>query len=213
MEVNWDQLIQNKFLENVNIGSVCCDVGACNGIFTEFFKNITGDKGTIYSFELNIFNYKNLLRLSSDNCICENLAISDKEEMLDVYSDNELPGNHISNIVGHDTSFRKMGSIGKVKSTSLDEYFKNINLDYIKIDVEGAELRVIKGGIETLKKCKLCVIECHYDEDWKEIYQVLKDNNLKFKNLVNDEFVTYGECLQIPGRSSIGRPYQMYLLQ
>ena len=211
MEVNWDQLIQNKFLENISAGTVCCDVGACNGVFTNFFKNITGDKGTVYSFELNIFNYENLLRLSSYNCICENLAISDKEEILDVYSDNELSGNHISNIIGHDTSFRKMESVGKVKSTSLDIYFKNKNVDYIKIDGEGAELKVIKGGVETLKKCKLAIIECHFDEDWKEICQVINDNNLKFKNLVNDEFVDYGSYQQIPGRSSIGRPYQMYL--
>ena len=100
METNWDQLIKNKFLENMNSGSICCDVGACNGIFTDFFKNITGIEGMVYSFELNVFNYKNLLRLNSDNCICENLAISDKEEMIDVYSDNEQSGNHISNIVG-----------------------------------------------------------------------------------------------------------------
>jgi hypothetical protein len=104
-----------------------------------------------------------------------------------------------------------MESVGKVKSTSLDIYFKNKNVDYIKIDVEGAELKVIKGGVETLKKCKLAIIECHFDEDWKEICQVINDNNLKFKNLVNDEFVDYGSYQQIPGRSSIGRPYQMYL--
>jgi len=213
MQIDWDQLIKNKFLENINAGSICCDVGSCNGIFTEFFKNITGINGMVYSFELNIFNYNNLLRLKSDNCICENLAISDKNEMIDVYSDNEQSGNHISNIVGHDTSFRKMKSIGKVKSISLDEYFKNKNVDYMKIDVEGAELKVIKGGIETLKKCKLVIIECHYDEDWMDISQFLIDNNLQFKNLVNDEVVTYGEYIPIPGRSSIGRPYQMYLIQ
>lgn len=212
MEVDWDQLIQNKFLKNVSEGSVCCDVGACNGIFTDFFKNLTGDKGTVYSFELNIFNYRNLLRLASDNCICENLAVSDKEEILDVYADNEVSGNHISNIIGHDTAFRKMNSIGKVKSISLDDYFKNKIVDYIKIDVEGAELRVIKGGLETLKKCKMVVIECHYDEDWKEICQLLNENKLEFKNLVNDEIVDYGDYQQIPGRSSIGRPYQMYLI-
>jgi FkbM family methyltransferase len=167
----------------------------------------------VYSFELNVFNYNNLLRLSSDNCICENLAISDKKEIIDVYSDNEKSGNHISNIVGHDTSFRKMESIGKVKSISLDEYFKNKNVDYMKIDVEGAEFRVIKGGIETFRKCKLVIIECHYDEDWMEMSQFLIDNNLEFRNIVNDEIVKYGECLPIPGRSSIGRPYQMYLIK
>ena len=210
---DWDQLIKNKFLENIKKGSICCDVGACNGVFTDFFKVLSGNDGVVYSFELNPFNYNNLSSMySNSNCICENLAVSDKEDILDVYSDNNQSGNHISNIIGHDTSFRQMKSIGKVKSTSLDIYFKNKKVDYIKIDVEGAELKVIKGAIETLKKCRLVIIECHYDEHWEDIYQILSDNNLEFKNLINDEIVTYGEYEQIPGRTSIGRPYQMYLM-
>jgi hypothetical protein len=111
----------------------------------------------------------------------------------------------------------------KIKVISLEEINNDIPNNPIKIEnlkeyleggsVEGAELKVIKGGIETLKKCKLVIIECHYDEDWMDISQFLIDNNLQFRNLLNDEVVTYGEYRPIPGRSSIGRPYQMYLIQ
>lgn len=30
-----------------------CDVGACNGVITSFFKSLPGDKGMVYAFELN----------------------------------------------------------------------------------------------------------------------------------------------------------------
>jgi hypothetical protein len=104
-----------------------------------------------------------------------------------------------------------MEIIGKVKSTSLDDYFENRPIDYIKIDVEGAELKVIKGGLKTLKKCKFAVIECHFKEDWLEIYNVLMSNNLEFKNIVDDKVIYIGETVPQPGIGENGMPYQIYL--
>ncbi len=31
----------------------------------------------------------------------------------------------------------------------------------LKIDIDGHELRVLKGAVETLKKCSIVIIECH----------------------------------------------------
>lgn len=59
--------------------------------------------------------------------------------------------------------------------TTLDKFVedKNINkIDWIKIDVEGAEEKVILGGLNTLKKFKpKLIVECH----------VFLDKNLKDK--------------------------------
>ena len=48
---------------------------------------------------------------------------------------------------------------------TIDEYVKSIKLnkiDWMKIDVEGAEVEVIKGGLKTLKSLKPnLIIECH----------------------------------------------------
>ena len=209
--VNWDDLIMDKFRQNVEDDSIFCDVGACDGIYTSFFKNMPGSM--VYSFELNPTNFEKIKHLSSEKCVCENIAISDKSEVVNIYSDDIGSGNHISNIIGHDTSFRPMDTIGTIESTSLDEYFKDIKVDFMKIDVEGAELKVIKGGVKTISNCKFVIIECHYDEDWEEIYQILSENGLNFKNLVNDEKIFFGPTTKIQGRSDIGRPYQMYLKQ
>ena len=151
MEINWDQLLTKKFTENVDTtktDNVFCDVGACLGIFTKLFKQMANENGLVYSFELNPFNYEYIKHLKSERYICENLAISDANGFVNFYADDVNPGNHISNIVGHDTSFRKMNLIGQIKSVTLDEYFENKKVDYMKIDVEGADFKVIKGRSE-----------------------------------------------------------------
>jgi FkbM family methyltransferase len=212
IEVNdWDSLMKIKFNENIGTEGRYCDVGACNGVITSFFKSLAGDKGMVYAFELNPFNYSVVKGYESNNCIVENLAVSDNSDIVEIYGDNQQSGNHVSNMIGHDTAFRKMNIIGEVSSVTLDEYFIDKDLDYLKIDVEGAELKVIKGGVNTIKKCKYVIVECHFETDWKEIYELLKSNNLDFRNLVDDVPVYYGETTPVSGIGKNGMPYQMYL--
>jgi FkbM family methyltransferase len=208
---DWDSLITIKFQENTKYGGVFCDVGACNGVITKFFKQLAGPEGQVFAFELNPYNYQEIIHLQSENCIIENLAVSENSGYVEVYGDNQNSGNHVSNILGHDTSYRKMNSIGNVKSVSLDDYFKDKRVDYLKIDVEGAELQVIKGGLNTLKNCKFAIIECHFGKDWQEIHDILKDNNLIFRNLVDDVSIYIGKTESRPGISENGEVYQIYL--
>ena len=50
----------------------------------------------------------------------------------------------------------------RVKMTTLDKYWQFKALDWLKIDVEGAELHVIAGAVETIKKYKPnIIVECH----------------------------------------------------
>ena len=52
IEVNdWDSLMKIKFNENIETEGRYCDVGACNGVITSFFKSLAGDKGMVYAFE------------------------------------------------------------------------------------------------------------------------------------------------------------------
>jgi hypothetical protein len=66
-----------------------------------------------------------------------------------------------------------------IKIKQLDRVFvKKKIVDLIKIDVEGYEEKVIKGGLKTLKKTKVILIEYHKDDlylnyDPKEIHKKL----------------------------------------
>jgi FkbM family methyltransferase len=209
--MNWDELIKEMFIKNHFTDGTYCDVGACRGEYTKLFKSLSTDGGKVFAFEINPKNIEQISHLKSENCIIENKAVcdSDNQEIV-VYGNTE--DDYQSNILGYDVGYKVQNEMAKVTGISLDTYFRNIKVDFLKIDVEGAELQVIKGGINTIKNCKVVIIECHFDEDWKEIHQILIDNKLYFKNIINDEPVYFRETNAIPGRSSIGRPYQMYLI-
>lgn len=40
----------------------------------------------------------------------------------------------------------------QIDTVTIDEYFKNISFDFIKMDIEGAELNAIRGGIGLIKR-------------------------------------------------------------
>lgn len=195
---SWDSFIKNKISSNNKNWKTFCDVGACIGEYTKYFKGFSSDS-KVYSFEANPNNYGNILYLNDDNCVIENLAISDKNGYETLFSEDERGGQHMSSIIENNKHGIKYNTSYEVKSCTLDSYFSNIKVDCIKIDVEGAEGKVIKGGIETIKKCEFCIIECHFDEDWNEIYTILTTNGLIFKDLVDDSEISINK-----------RPYQIY---
>ena len=179
----WNQLQKEFFTENIMENWTFCDVGSCNGFFTNLFKNFNPEQ--IYAFDINKNNPV------IDGCIFERMAISDIDGYEYVY-DN---GTHQSNIIGEKNSSFSY----EIESIRLDTYFKNLNLNCLKIDIEGAELKAIKGGINTIKKCNLVLIECHFEKDWSEMLSIFRDYNLDFKNLLTGHSVSLDKM-----------PYQIY---
>jgi hypothetical protein len=45
-----------------------------------------------------------------------------------------------------------------VQATTLDKIFKGIDVDFLKLDVEGAEYRALLGGKELLKRCDMRIL-------------------------------------------------------
>ena len=74
-----------------------------------------------------------------------------------------------------------------VNMITLDKFCfeRNIFPDFIKMDIEGAELSALNGGIKTIKKCRpqLAISIYHSSEDFVNIPLYLKENleNYKFR--------------------------------
>ncbi len=72
----------------------------------------------------------------------------------------------------------------KVQKAVLDEIIpKDANIGLMKIDVEGAELQVLEGSVETLKRCKPIIVFEHgmgasdfYGTLPKDIFNILHDS-------------------------------------
>jgi FkbM family methyltransferase len=107
---------------------------------------------------------KRILKL--DNVLTYHLAISDKNSFLNL----KIPITKNKLVVGtqavlesyEKTTFDNVTyRIEKITSTTIDKFIFNEKLkkvDLIKIDTEGAEIAVLKGGLECLKMDKPILI-------------------------------------------------------
>lgn len=64
---------------------------------------------------------------------------------------------------------------------TLDEYFKDIELNFLKIDVDGAERQLLKGAKKLLTQDKLKIALCtyHFQHDAEEFDALLKSNGFQ----------------------------------
>lgn len=112
------------------------------------------------------------------NVVYNSEAVSDKEgETLFTVFYNE--NNGLSNIIQNPKWNDLPGVLDKVETITLDTYWSGFNrdIDFVKIDVEGAEMLVLKGAYELLKDNTIKFIQVEYSEH----YPVAKTS---FKNVM-----------------------------
>jgi|LakMenEpi03Aug12_release.lakeMendotaPanAssembly.Ray.scaffolds.fasta_scaffold246066_3 FkbM family methyltransferase len=192
-------LIQEKFVENwderllglreLPIKSVI-DIGANKGQSSQKFPSIF-PSAKIYAFEPTEVAYQKLSKLAQKNpsIIPYNLALGDEEKEVEFYQ--HLYYSQSSSILKN-TNFHEANNpitkdqkLVKIQQLTLDQVILSLPIPLeqdilIKIDVQGYEDRVIKGGIEVLKKAKVCISEISADiyyEDqasFEKIFDLLK---------------------------------------
>ncbi len=128
------------------------DIGANIGWYTNHLAKILKD-GSVFAFEPipDTFNVlkQNVKINKFDNIILNNLALSDKKEELTFYYSSKMTGASSSQKIINNEDIIEL----KCNANTLDNYMNENNLkkiDFIKCDVEGAELFTFKGAINTL---------------------------------------------------------------
>lgn len=152
---DYEQECMDMMLRLIKPGYTVLDIGANIGWYSiNLAKRIKNIK--IYAFEPipKTFNY--LTRNIEINEVVDvdkyNFGLSDEDKELIFYYDCEGSGNSsITNLSEKENIQQVQGKV-----ITLDHFIesKNISIDFIKCDVEGAELLVLKGGEVTLKKYK-----------------------------------------------------------
>ena len=137
-----------------------------NNTFLLYKKGWKGINIDIHSFSIELFKY---LR---PNDLNYNFAISDKKEIIDMFFQKEL--SQLSTIDYDQAKKSLQGEIKKkkIQSFSLNEVLKFSNLenkkiDLLDIDVEGADLKVLKGLSFEMTNPELICVEIH-DKNLKE---------------------------------------------
>jgi FkbM family methyltransferase len=150
---NYEQEELNMQLSLIEPGFNVYDIGGNFGWFAlHIAKNHL--KSKIFSFEPipSTFNFlnKNILLNKLENIECFNFGFSNAEGCFDFYFDPALSVNASLANVSNNKSIEKVSCSVK----RLDDFVEETKykIDFIKCDVEGAELLVFKGGIEAIKK-------------------------------------------------------------
>lgn len=80
-----------------------------------------------------------------------------------------------------------------VETITIDEYFKEISLGFIKMDIEGAERRALQGGMRTIKRDRpiLAISIYHSLDDIVEIPKMLMKELDNYKFIVRHHSYTY----------------------
>ena len=68
------------------------------------------------------------------------------------------------------------------------EKYKIYNIDYLSLDVEGSELKVLQGIDFNKINITLIGVEINYEEDKKAIFDILNNNNYIFIKKFGDYF-------------------------
>lgn len=138
---------------------VCFDVGANIGWYS--LKIAKSDYTiNVYAFEPIPLTYQQLAENVALNRIPNiklfNLGLSDRNQDMKFYFDPLLSGNASAKNLA-----AKPGILEVIAKTErMDDVVARLGLhrvDFVKCDVEGAELLVFQGGMETLKKYQPCV--------------------------------------------------------
>jgi len=152
---------------NCKPGAVIMDIGAHIGVFSVYAAQVTGKTGKVFAFEpapaTNTLLQQTVV-INGQQPIIETFQKAVGKEngsitffISDVKADNS---NSLVNYKDH----RPLQGID-VPLTSIDNFVaeKNIQrLDFIKIDVEGAEYDTLQGALVTLKNLRpVCIVAIH----------------------------------------------------
>ena len=129
------------------------DIGAHIGEYSIIAARIVGNAGRVHAFEPNPNLYKvlqrNLELNAIDNCIPNSVALADRHGELLLDAAGDPSEGHIRN----DDSNASAGKSFRVKVVTLDDYWSAIGrpkVNFIKMDIEGAELLALKGAVQLL---------------------------------------------------------------
>jgi FkbM family methyltransferase len=111
--------------------------------------------------------YMPLLEVERSNDINLGVAISDVPGTLTIYTDPDTPGNSTCDIAVADTYRTKGINLvtldvpAMTLATLFENYVEDRDIDFLKIDVEGLEARVLKGNDWQKYRPRIIVLECN----------------------------------------------------
>ncbi|MEO5778140.1 MAG: FkbM family methyltransferase [Flavobacterium sp.] len=131
---------------------VVIDAGANCGHLSIYFSKLAGKNGKVFAFEPDKFNIERIksnIELNPDlaeNIKIEDLLLWDKNELIDFYEAGTVGSSAVW--------MPNTEHCVKKQAVRIDDWIKDNTiqkLDFIKMDIEGAEIEALDGCVETIK--------------------------------------------------------------
>jgi FkbM family methyltransferase len=176
-------------------GDFVIDAGGCFGDTALYFANKVGENGAVHVFEFIPDNIEVLKKNISLNMhlkqiikLIPNPLWSSSGD--DVFYASNGPASRVSM-----EAFE--GYTNKTTTLSIDEYFRSEKIpviNFIKMDIEGAELNALKGAEDTIRqfKPKLAIALYHSTAEFDSIPRYINELNLGYKFYLSHSTI-YGE--------------------
>ena len=204
---------QIYYLNYLRAGMTVFDVGANIGELTLLFSRFISASGKVHAFEASRAAFQRLeivcRAASRSNVELNHLALADKKGTvrLHVYDDDcsSFNSQAVRPLKNYGLNIEPIG-IEETPATTIDDYCqekKIENIDLLKIDVEGAELQVIRGARRMLESKRIGCLVFEFGQTTfdmgnrpEEIENYLREMNYKIANIVKYDPI-------FPGRESV----------
>ena len=200
-------LTKNVFLKDPIIFDIGSHKGKVVSLMNNLYKN-----ALVYCFEPNELLNTNLKKIG-ENINVYNYAIGEKNEEKEIFI-NKIDLTNTLSQINKNSLYLKIknfisgksnntNNLKKVKVISLDNFCK-INeikkIDFLKIDVEGYEYKVLLGARDIIKNVKYVMLEVQKNDMYQDyskenIENFLKKNNFILIKSFNFPFMFFKDCI------------------
>jgi len=181
----WELENQRRFADSLGPGQVVYDIGAHVGLYTLLSSSRVGPEGHVYAFEpfpRNAAYLRRHIELNGlSNCTAVEAAVSDSAGWQHFDPTSHDSAGHLS----------ESGPV-KVRTLSLDEFvFDTPNVrppNSIKINAEGAEVEVLRGGRRTIAEFSPQIfLSTHSEEVDRQCCELLQSAGYSLERLGVDK--------------------------
>jgi len=166
----WEHRTINLMKQQVHEGMIVLDIGANIGMYSILLSKLVGSYGRVYAFEPDSSTF-NILTQNLSLSKCENvfpfkIAISDSNSFVKMTKPTDQSGDAF-HFIQPTSDFGDSSNI--VQTITLDQFLLEQNIpqvDFIKIDIEGAELLCLIGARNLISGPKSPVLVCECYEEF-----------------------------------------------
>jgi FkbM family methyltransferase len=189
-----------EWIDGLSKDAILWDIGANIGLYSVYAAKKSNCR--VYAFEPSVFNLELLARniyvnqLTDRVCIVP-LALSDEMSISNMRMTSTEWGGALSSFgkeFGWDGKSIKQTFDYRMVGVSMEDAVQKLNIplpDYIKMDVDGLEHFILKGGASVLKHIREIIIEVNDDfvEQAEQCHKLLQEAGLTLREKKHSDII------------------------